>query len=275
MTFNYDGLPQVDNDVSHSPAGAALQDLALRHDVLEVKLFSQEAFRSKHGVSPTVGLCAGLVQAWWSSVRCGEDGIAVLEDCTPTIVRSVLAQQLRSAYFEKIPSETAIDPETDYWLRIKYGRRSLQELRSLCVHHQVANLLELDLVLQYQSIIVERHIFPAFSAQLLGAFSESIEPGLRLLLLRYSHPGRRGGQCGHRVGLHLDKQGVAKLFDPNHGEVTFRSIQQFQSWFLEFWRVCEYRPRLEESVANSPPFRLYRLRQTGKMRPPRSRGDES
>jgi hypothetical protein len=239
---------------------ATLERLNRRHDIMEAIDFSQDWFRRKHGLDPGMGLCAGLVQVWWGSVRRGEDGIAVLKDATLRLVTEIIARQFRSFYFGRTPSEAELDEKTVFWLKTKYGRQDLKGIESLCQQYGATELLELDLALEHQSMIVDKHSFSAFSPELLDGLTVPGEPGLRLLLLRYVHAGRRGGQCGHRVAMAVQPDGCSKFFDPNQGEMTFKTLQQFKEWFADFWEICEYKRGIEHPVADIPPFRLYRLR---------------
>jgi hypothetical protein len=240
-----------------------LEHLNRRHDILEAHDFSQDWFRRKHGLDPGFGLCAGLVQVWWSYVRRGEDGIAVLKDAPLALVKEIIARQLRSFYFGRTPNETELDEETAFWLKAKYGKEDLREIQSLCQQYGVSELLELDLALEHQSMIVDKHSFSEFSPELMDRLTVPVEPGLRLLLLRYVHAGRRGGQCGHRMAMAVQADGCSKFFDPNQGEMTFKTLQQFKEWFADFWEICEYKPRIERPVADIPPFRLYRFSYEG------------
>lgn len=242
---------------------ATLERLNRRHDILEANDFSQDWFRHKHGLESGMGLCAGLVQVWWASVRRGEDGIAVLKDAPLALVKEIIARQFRSFYFGRTPKEADLDEETAFWLRAKYGNEDLREIQSLCQQYGASELLELDLALEHQSMIVDKHSFSEFSPELLDGLTVPAEPGLRLLLLRYVHPGRRGGQCGHRMALAVQPDGCSRFFDPNHGEITFKTLQQFKEWFADFWQICEYKPRIDQLVADIPPFRWYRFSYEG------------
>jgi Yersinia/Haemophilus virulence surface antigen len=238
---------------------ATLDHLNRLHEVVEAKDFSQHWFRRKNGIDPSMGLCAGLVQVWWGSVRKGEDGIAVLKQATLGLVKEIIARQLRSFYFGRTPNYAELGEETIFWLRAKYGTDDLRDIRSLCQQYGANELLELDLAVEHESIIVDRHSFSGFSAELVNRFTVPAEPGLRLLLLRYVHLGRRGGQCGHRLGMAVQPDGCSKFFDPNQGEITFKTLQQFRDWFADFWLTSEYKPRIEQPVADIPPLRLYRF----------------
>jgi len=236
-----------------------LECLNRRHNIIEANEFSQDWFRRKHGLNPDMGLCAGLVQVWWSSVRRGEDGIAALKDASLPLLKEIIARQLRSFYFGRTPSEAELDEKAAFWLNAKYGRQDLREIESLCQQYGASELLELDLILEHQSMIVEKHSFSKFSPELLNVFIVPAEPGLRLMLLRYAHAGRRGGQCGHRMAMAVQPDGSSKFFDPNQGELTFRALQEFKEWFGDFWQISEYKRGIEQPVADIPPLRLYRF----------------
>ncbi len=238
---------------------ATLERLNRRHDIVEANDFSQDWFRRKHGLDPAMGLCAGLVQVWWDSVRKGEDGIAVLKDAPAPLIKEIIARQFRSFYFGKTPSEAEVDEKTAFWLKVKYGREDLREIKSLCQQYGASELLELDLVLEHQSMIVDKSSSSEFSTEFLDRFTFPAEPGLRLLLLRYVHAGRRGGQCGHRMAMAVQPDGYSKFFDPNQGEATFKTLRQFKEWFADFWEICEFKPRIKQPVADIPPLRLYRF----------------
>jgi hypothetical protein len=230
-----------------------------RHYVAESRSFGQPWFRRKNGLDPKFGLCAALVQLWWASVREGKDGIELLKNASSQLVEDIVNRQLRSYYFGKIPNETELDEETAFWLNAKYGTTDLREIRVLCEKYGVDDLLELDLTLEHQAIIVAKQSSSSLTPDFLDAFALPSEPGLRLLLLRYSHPGHRGGQSGHRMALAADSNGGCKFFDPNWGEMTFKALQDFRAWFVEFWKTCKYKSGIERPVPNILPFRLYRF----------------
>jgi hypothetical protein len=227
--------------------------------VLETKPFSQHWFRRKNGLNPKLGLCAALVQLWWASVREGKDGIELLVTANSLLVENIVNRQLRSYYFKETPNTAELNEEEAFWLNAKYGRTDLQEIRSLCEKYRASDLLELDLIFEHQAIIVAKQSSSRLTSDFLDAFTLPAEPGLRLLLLRHAHPGRRGGQSGHRMALSVSSDGGCKFFDPNRGEVTFKTLSGFRAWIADFWQICEYKARIEHPVADVPPLRLYRF----------------
>jgi hypothetical protein len=236
----------------------AIERLNRHHHVVEAKDFTQAWFRRRNGLDPKSGLCAGLVQLWWASVCKGEDGIELLRTASSALVKEIVNRQLRSFYFRKTPNERDLDDDGVFWLKAKYGMTDLREIRSLCRKYGAQELLELDLILEHQSRIIDRKAFFRLSPDLLDAFTVP-DRGLRLLLLRYVHAGCRGGQSGHRLALAVGSDGRCKFFDPNRGEITFRNLFHFRTWFAEFWQLCEYKSLIERPVADIPPLRLYRF----------------
>jgi hypothetical protein len=243
------------------------EHLNRRHLVTDAQSFSQHWFRRKYGLAPSMGLCAGLLQAWWTSVRKGDDGIALLRNAPIDLVKEIVQRQFHSYYFARTPSDADLDEETVYWLTTKYGNADLHALQTLCHQYGCRELLELDLALDHGAYILDRLSLSTFSSELLDAFIIPADPGLRMLLLRYAHTGSRGGQCGHRLGMVVTPHGTAKFFDPNYGELTFTTLQQFRDWFGDFWEISEYKSGVEHPVAEIPPFRFYRL---GFEKPPAS-----
>lgn len=236
-----------------------IRDLNRSDDVTEARSFSQHWFRRKNGLAPKLGLCAALIQLWWASVRNGEDGIELLKNAGPSLVEVIVNRQLRSYYFGKMPDETRLDEESAYWLNAKYGSSDLRHIRALCREYGANDLLELDLILEHQTRLVARESSSRLTFDFLDAFTLPSKPGLRLLLLRYAYPGRRGGQTGHRMAMAVNDDSSCRFFDPNLGEAAFKTLRGFRAWFADFWEISEYKPRIEQPVAEILPLRLYRF----------------
>jgi hypothetical protein len=236
-----------------------IEHLNRRDYVIEARPFSQDCFRRKNGLDPKLGLCAALVQLWWASVRGGHDGIELLKNADSSLIEDIVHRQLRSYYFGKVPTEAQLDEEAIFWLNAKYGRTDLREIQTLCEKYGASDLLDLDLILEHQAVIIAKHSSSRLTSGFLDAFTLPAEPGLRLLLLRYIHPGHRGGQSGHRMAMAVGSDGGCKFFDPNWGEVTFKTRASFRVWFADFWPISQYRPRIEQPVADILPLRLYRF----------------
>lgn len=233
-----------------------IRALSQSHRVKRLWLFSLRQAKFDESIAKE-GLCAGLVQVWWR-YRCeGRDGVAALIDPSPEIAREVVERQLRAVYFRGNPHQADLTEEEKWWFRCKYGDLTLGELRNLCKIYSADNLLELDLIMQHRARLVARASFDYYSFGLTQALMGRGEPGLRLILFRYS--STTGATRGHRVAFAVEPAGTCWLFDPNFIEVKFSSLEHFEAWFPAFWRISQYQAWVGRPMEGVPPVRVFQF----------------
>lgn len=244
--------------VSGSRKQAAIAEMNRRYELSRAYFFSQRLLRQKFGLTVSPGLCAGLVQVWWTELRKGNDAIHHLRHATPSLLRDVLLSQIRSWYLAKLPSsEDLCDSATIELFRFKYGEERLDVIYSLQQLFGIDDALELDLVLQHDSPIYRRFAFDRLDQGVIDALTDREVPGLRLVLSRYRHRQRAKGESGHRSAFVLEPAGPCRFYDPSWGELSFSSVELFAEWFREYWKVARWEQMLLRRAPGSAPIRIF------------------
>jgi hypothetical protein len=238
----------------------AVRELNNKHQLTRAFFFSQSRFRWRFGVMFPMGLCAGLVQVWWSELRKGNDAIVSLRNATPNLVRDVVLSQARSIYLKEFPDSDSglTDAELDL-LTFKYGANTLAEINSLQKLFDVETALEMDLVLQHGAKVAEKREFTYFCRDVGSALTQSGEAGLRVLLTRYAASGEGRGETGHRSGLVIHDDGSCRYYDPNRGEMSFATTDHFEAWFAEYFVLSGWDVFAQRGYSESPPIRIFRF----------------
>jgi hypothetical protein len=136
---------------------AAIEEMNAKHQITRAFFYSQDQFCRQFQIKVGTGLCAGLVQLWWSEKRRGKDAIERLRNATPALVHDVLVSQARSIYLKDIPlTEGELNSTEAELLKFKYGTDSLSEIIALQDIFGVKSMLEVDLALQQEAGIEDR-----------------------------------------------------------------------------------------------------------------------
>lgn len=240
--------------------GATFEELNLRHQVDRAVRFSQKEFRRKFDIRLPIGLCAGLVQAWWAESRRGNDAIICLREATPTLICEVLLSQTRSVYLKEFPpSNRDLRPYEIELLKLKYGEQSVSSVNSLCALFGVDNCLELDLALLHDLPVLKRWQFSHLASDILSALEKSGHPGLYVLLARYWDSKRPSKERGHRSALVIEASGSCRFYDPLWGEVSFSTFEHFSRWFAEYWTAQLWEYYLQRGTPPAAPVQLFAL----------------
>lgn len=237
---------------------AALEEMNLRHQISRAYLFSQKDFRRQFKIDFPIGLCAGLVQAWWAELRKGNDAINCLKEATPELIGAVLLSQARSVYLKEFPPlNRELRPFETELLRFKYGEESVSAIKSLYTLFGVNNCLELDLVLLHDLPIMKRWQFSHLASDIISALTESPTPRLYVLLTRFWDSKRPGGERGHRSALVIEAAGSCRFYDPRWGEMHFSAFDHFNSWFTDYWSKQRWDFFLQRGAPPSSPIQLF------------------
>ncbi|WP_213807393.1 hypothetical protein [Granulicella sp. dw_53] len=238
--------------------GAAFLDINRRHGVME-SLFSERDFRARTGLTIPIGLCAGLVQTWWREVQKGNDGIECLRRSSAALARDVVIAQVLNVYLKRVPeTQEVLNFSEAALMRCKYGE-TIAGLRTLQRRCMVDNLLELDLVLHFGMPLTSRWELPNCVTNVTELIMTQKEPGLFVLIMRFSDPSRASGERGHRTALSVEDTGVCRFYDPWWGEVRFCSVNHFASWFMDYWTTQKWGYVLGRGKILSPPIQVYWL----------------
>ena len=235
----------------------AIEEMNAKHQITRAFFYSQDQFCRQFQIKVGTGLCAGLVQVWWSEKRRGNDAIARLRNATPALVHDVLVSQARSIYLKDIPAtEGKLNRTEAELLKFKYGTDSLSEIIALQDIFGVKTMLEVDLTLQQEARIEDRWMFTEWGSSVVDALTNSRDPGLRLLMLHYRRT-RRGGEGGHRSALTIEEDGSCAFYDPSTGETTFPQISDFAIWIKEYWSVRGWAQLLRRGATDLPPIQVF------------------
>jgi hypothetical protein len=237
---------------------AAFEEMNRRHQVSRAYFFSQKDFRRQFNIDFPIGLCAGLVQAWWAELRKGNDAIRSLKEATPKLIGAVLLSQARSVYLKEFPPlNRDLRPYETELLRFKYGEESVPAINSLYTLFGVNNCLELDLVLLNDLPIIKRWQFSHSASDIVNALTESPTPRLYVLLTRFWDSKRPGAERGHRSALVIEAAGSCRFYDPRWGEMHFSALDHFNSWFTEYWTKQRWDFFLQRGAPPSSPIQLF------------------
>ena len=235
----------------------AIEKINSLHRPTSIRFLRQAWFRRVLGVNFPTGLCAGLVQVWWSELRKGNDAIRLLGNATPLLLRDILLSQLRSVYLREFPSsDNDFSAFERRLIAFKYGKVTLSEVQALQNLFCAPSVLELDLTLQHELPIIGWQNFARFDARVLGTIKETKHPGLHLFLTRYTGK-KRLVETGHRSALATDVDGACRFYDPNWGEVTFATLDDFASWFADYWTIRRWNDLAQRVISGSPPIRVF------------------
>lgn len=237
---------------------AAFEEMNRGHQISRAYFFSQKDFRRQFNIRLPIGLCAGLVQAWWAELRKGNDGIRCLKEATPKLIGDVLLSQARSIYLKEFPPlNRNLRPYETELLRFKYGEERVSAIRSLCTLLGVNNCLELDLALLHDLPIIKQWQFSHLAVDIVNAVTESPGPGLYVLLTRFWDSKRPGGERGHRSALVIEAAGSCRFYDPRWGEMQFLALDHFSRWFTEYWTKERWDYLLQRGSPPSSPIQLF------------------
>ncbi len=236
------------------------EELNRRHQISRAYFFSQKDFRRQFKIDIPIGLCAGLVQVWWSELQKGNDAIKSLQDATPRLVGDVLLSQARSFYLKEFPPQNR-DLRTSEikLLEFKYGEHSVPLVESLYSLLDVSNCLELDLALLHGLPIIKRWQFSHLASDIVNALRESALPGLYVLLIRFWHSKQVSGETGHRIALAIEAGGLCRFYDPRQGEMSFSTFDQFTEWFTDYWTTERWDYFLQRGSPPAAPLQLFAL----------------
>jgi hypothetical protein len=236
------------------------EELNRRHQISRAYFFSQKDFRRQFKIDIPIGLCAGLVQVWWSELQKGNDAIKSLQDATPRLVGDVFLSQARSFYLKEFPPQNR-DLRTSEvkLLEFKYGEHSVPLIESLYSLLDVSNCLELDLALLHGLPIIKRWQFSHLASDIVNALRESALPGLYVLLIRFWHSKHVSGETGHRIALAIEEGGSCRFYDPRRGEMSFSTFDQFIEWFTDYWTTEQWDYFLQRGVPPAAPLQLFAL----------------
>ncbi len=237
---------------------AQLAELGRRHQVSRAVSFSFKDFRERIGRNVPRGLCAGLVQVWWTELRKGKDAIRSLRAAKPSLVRHVLLSQARSCYLRHVPATDAdLTVSEAALLEFKYGGAKLSQIAWLRSVFGVGSLMELDLVLHHGLPIAQRWDFVNVGTEFLNRVKECTRPGLHLFLFRYLNPNRAARETGHRSALVVRVGGSCVFYDPKLGELSFLAINNFTAWFAEYLSLQHWDWLFQKGTPFWPPVRIY------------------
>lgn len=239
---------------------AAFEDMNRRHQISRAYFFSQNDFRRQFNIDLPVGLCAGLVQAWWAELRKGNDAIRCLKEATPKLIGDVLLSQARSFYLKEFPPHNrSLRTYEAELLKFKYGEHRVSLITSLYTLFGVNNCLELDLALLHDLPIIKRWQFSHLASDVVNALTESPRPGLYMLLSRFWDSKRASGERGHRSALVIEAAGTCRFYDPRWGEMSFLALDQFTRWFAEYWTTQRWDYFLQRGFPPPAPIQLFAL----------------
>jgi hypothetical protein len=239
---------------------AAFEEMNRRHQISRAYFFSQKDFRRQFNIQLPIGLCAGLVQAWWAELRKGNDAIRCLKEATPKLIGDILLSQVRSVYLKEFPPHNRdLRTYEVELLKLKYGEDTVSSISSLFTLFGVNNCLELDLILLHDSPIIKRWQFSHLATDIVNALTESPSPGLYLLLARYWDSKRASRERGHRSALVIEAAGSCRFYDPRWGEMSFLALDQFTRWFTEYWTTQLWDYYLQRGFPPSSPIQLFAL----------------
>lgn len=242
---------------------AAFEEINRRHRVVRACFFSQRDFREQFKIDIPIGLCAGLVQVWWSELRKGNDAIRCLQEATPKLVGDVLWSQARSFYLQEFPPiNRDLRTAEVKLLEFKYGDHSAPLIESLCGLFGVSDCLELDLALLCGLPIMRRWGFSHRVSDIVDALTESPRPGLYVFLIRFWHRkqvSRERGHRGHRIALIIEPAGACRFYDPRRGEMSFSTLDQFTAWFTDYWEIEDWDYYLQRGFPPPVPIQLFAL----------------
>jgi len=253
-------MPDVrsrDSGHKHALRRAAIEEMNAGHHITRAYFYSQDQFCRQFQIKVGTGLCAGLVQVWWSERRRGNDAIDRLRNATPELVRDVLVSQARSVYLKDIPpTEQDLNATEAELLRFKFGSDNLSEIMALRDLLGVNNVLEVDLALQHEAQIQARSMFSEWSSSVVDALTDCRDPGLRLLMIHYRRE-KRAGRGGHRSGLTVEEDGSCAFYDPSTGEITFSRLADCAVWLKEYWSVRGWSQLLRRGATDLPPIQIF------------------
>lgn len=242
---------------------ADIKALNTSHDVVKARFFTADQFRRRNGLDSHTGLCAGLVQVWWSCVRFGRDGLETVRNARPQVVADVRLRQARSYYWSEFPSETDMNSAaTGEFMRLKYPGQTLANIHALCRAHHAESLFEFDLMSQHSAQIVLRHAFTSLTPSDFDVLATNTQEGLRLMVLRYHAPNRKSGRAGHRIAFVREPADRIRFFDPNCGEIVFLGMKPFGRWLLDYWNLSAYSMYVADPVPGVPPVRVFQFDST-------------
>lgn len=239
---------------------SSFDEMNRRHRVVRAYSFSQKDFQRQFNFHSPIGLCAGLVQAWWAELRKGNDAICCLREATPELMGHVLLSQARSIYLREFPPrDRPLRPYEVELLKFKYGDHSVSAINSLCALFGVTNCLELDLTILHDSPIIKRWQFSHLASDIVHALNEIPGPNLYVLLARYWDSKRSSKERGHRSALVIETVGSCRFYDPRWGELSFRDLDHFTGWFTEYWTTQLWDYYLQRGAPPSVPVQLFAI----------------
>jgi hypothetical protein len=264
MASNTKDIPTDDvsgpTAVTTTERQAAFEEMNRRHQISRGYFFSQKDFRRQLNIDFPIGLCAGLVQAWWAELRKGNDAIACLKEATPKLIGDVVLSQARSFYLKEFPpANRRLLPYEAELLKFKYGEDSVPLIISLCNLFGVNDCLELDLALLHDLPILRRWQFSYLASDILKVLRECPRPSLYLLLLRFWDSKRPSAERGHRTAFVIEAAGSCRFYDPRWGEMSFADLDQFSGWFTEYWTAERWDYFLQRGLPPSIPIQLFAL----------------
>jgi hypothetical protein len=239
------------------------EEMNRRHQIRRAYFFSQKDFRRQFKIDIPIGLCAGLVQAWWSELQKGNDAIRCLQEATPQLIGEVLLSQARSFYLKEFPPHNrSLRASEVKLLEFKYGEHSVSLINSLYRLFGVSNCLELDLALLHGLPIIKRWEFSHLASDIVNALTESPHPGLYVLITRFWHRQQASGERGHRghrIALAIEAAGSCRFYDPRRGEMSFSTLDQFTEWFTDYWTTERWDYYLQRGFPPPIPIQLFAL----------------
>jgi ribosomal protein L21 len=249
--------------VARMDVRAAFEEINRRHRVSRAYFFSQKDFRRQFKIDIPIGLCAGLVQVWWSELRKGNDAIRCLQEATPKLIGDVLLSQARSFYLQEFPPlNRDLRAAEVKLLEFKYGEHRVSLIESLYRLFGVSNCLELDLALLHGLPVIKKWDFSHLASDIVKALTESPRPGLYVFLIRFWHrkqASRERGHRGHRIALVIEPAGSCRFYDPRRGEMSFSAFDQFTAWFTDYWTTEGWGYYLQRGFPPPVPVQLFAL----------------
>ena len=229
-----------------------------RHRVRRAFFCNEESFRKQFDVDVPIGLCAGLVQVWWSEISNGNDGIKCIHEASPSLVRRVVLSQLMSVYLRELPHDDShLQVSEAAQLRFKYGDYRIAGIKDLQKTFDVESLLELDLILHYGLPIRRKWQCSHSIVEIVTDLREYAQPGLYLLLIRFWDSKRVNGEKGHRTALVIEEGGICRFYDSRWGEISFVHVDDFADWFIDYWQTQRWDFFLQRGVPPSAPLRIF------------------
>ncbi len=252
-----------DKEVSHhqKKSMGALAEINRRHQVGRAVLFTQKHFQRRFKLDIPIGLCAGLIQVWWSEIRKGRDAIKSILEAGPKLIGDVLLAQARSFYLEEFPPKhRRLRSSEVRLLEFKYGEHRASSIESLYRAFGVTNCLELDIALLHGLPIVKNWVFSYNAADIVKAFMEGVDADLYVFVTRFWRSRQERGEKGHRghrTALVIEPTGLCRFYDPRRGEMLFAGLDHFTEWFPDYWTIeqRDYQPQRNYPV----PVQLFAL----------------